>query len=193
MEGEKKGRVSRASVVQLPSNAPCGPVVTRHKISQRPICWSHTYIYHRQIKYDTIAAWFVATSCAVNTRSLDTAKKKHPSRGEYRISVCVLYEVAAFPRAISQPYSTGDTHHLDEGPGWICNPSPPLPRFLSLSRSIDVQSSWQMFQSPGIKNEPEVIDRLHGEGYNILNGPSYCKWQANHNKIYCKLRAVKSD
>lgn len=85
----------------------------------------------------------------------------------YGTLVCVLYLTRSHELAVEW-YSS----HLDEilvvsEPSLQVGsaspaPLPPLP-LSPLRRSIDIQSPWQMSQSPGIKNEAAVIDRLHCE------------------------------
>jgi len=49
-----------------------------------------------------------------------------------------------------------------------------------------------MFQSPGIKNEAEVIDHQRCEGYSFFKmAQQIVNGKANHNKIYCKVSAAE--
>lgn len=138
--------------------------------------------------------------CHLNTHSQDIVLDKNIHQMEKLASIYVFYEVSVCPISYTHTYACCwvilITSRWDSGclkaitPGWICIPSLPLP-FSLLYRSIDIQSSWQMLQSPGIKNEPEVMDRLHCEGNNFLNGPTYCKWHQTTIKYTVNWERLK--
>lgn len=85
----------------------------------------------------------------------------------YRKLACVLYLTHSQELAVEWYSSYLDEILVVSEPSLQVGsaspaPLPPLPLSL-LHCSIDIQSPWQMFQSPGIKNEAAVIDRLHCE------------------------------
>lgn len=89
-------------------------------------------------------------------------KANHQSDGKMTIYLCIIQSFCVFyilhtHKHAVEWYSSylDETLAVSQSSLLAGSASPPSLPFSQLYRSIDIQSSWLMFQSPGIKNEPE--------------------------------------